>query len=361
LLLPSFGLLDLQGLFSKSLLVFFGPVILPKAIAYYRSVSAGPKVQGKQIRPTPTSIRYALTGLFAIAIIWLISTLPAFAPENIFDITQSRLQIPNDVLFTRLNALRPQGLTEKDHLLRQKLASLESRLLFLQYGPDALADCPFCTSEDPKTYLYYTIPSVLAPHLLNLCVLAIVTSGPIVGTDGAVWRKRATIGAAILVAIDLWKLSSYDYQVNAKATRLQDIDFFFRTARVFRGVGLAILDAVIGVFVFLSSTNRAFVTPYSAPEKIEGALRMLDMTRSKLNAAGVIRNTVIRDESLRHRSDGYWVREGRVMREAMEDREVLESMNNALENRINIDRITADAETYAGKIVGGVHDPGAVQ
>lgn len=211
------------------------------------------------------------------------------------------------------------------------------------------------------SYLYFSIPALLIPHLLNLCVLSVVTSGLLVGTEGTIWRSRATIGATVLVAIDLWQLSSYDHQVNAQATRLQDIYVFFRTSKIYRGVGLAILDAVIGLLVYLSSTNRAFVTPHSAPEKIEGALRIMDMTRSKLNAAGVIRNTVIRDEGLRHRSDSYWVREGRVTREALEDREVLESMNNALENRIDLDRITGDAEAYADKVIGGIHDPGAAQ
>ena len=39
------------------------------------------------------------------------------------------------------------------------------------------------------------------------------------------------------------------------------------------------------------------------------------------------------------------------MTEAMEDREVIEGVNNALENRINVARITADADRYIGAVL----------
>ena len=327
-------------------------MLLPKAIAYYRSVRNSTAIQGKPVQPLPPPVSRALAILFAVAVVALISTLPYFAPYNIFTLTQSRLKIPTDVLFTRLGNMRPHGLNEMDTQLRQKLLSLESRLLYFQFGPDAIANCLFCNAEDPKSYLYYSIPSIAKTHLFNLCIIALVTSGLFVGPEGARWRTQATIGAIALAGLELWMVSTYDYQANSRATRLEDVETFHWKMRVYRNIGIATLDALLGWVMYLSATNRAFVTPHTAPERVENTIRILDSARSKMSAAGVIKNTIIRDEGLRNRNQSYWVHEGRLMNEMMENREVLQGVNNALENRINMDRISADAEMYAGKVIG---------
>jgi hypothetical protein len=334
----------------KSLLLFFGPMLLPKAIGYYRSIRKGSS-SGRPVRAVPPNVNRALTILFTVSLISLASTLPIFSPENIFGLPQSRIQIPTDVLFTRLQPLRPHGLTDFDNALRQKLLSLESRLLYFQYGPDAIANCLFCNAEDPRSYLYYSLTSVLIPHIFNLCVLGLVTSGLFVGPEGAVWRTSVTIGAVVLAAAEIWILSTYNHQDNARATRIEDVDAFYWKMRVYRGVAVAALDAVIGWVMYLSSTNRAFVTPLSTSERIEGTLRHLESARSKMNATGVMRNTIARDAGLRARTQAYWVDEGRMMGEYMEDREVVEGVNNALENRINIETISRDAATYAENLM----------
>jgi hypothetical protein len=325
-------------------------MLLPKAIGYYRSIRKGSS-SGRHVRAVPPNVNRALTILFTVSIISLASTLPIFSPENIFGLTQSRIQIPTDVLFTRLQPLRLHGLTDFDNALRQKLLSLESRLLYFQYGPNAIANCLFCNAEDPRSYLYYSLTSVLIPHIFNLCVLGLVTSGLFVGPEGAVWRTPATIGAVVLAAAEIWILSTYNHQDNARATRIEDVDAFYWKMRVYHGVAIAALDAVIGWVMYLSSTNRAFVTPLSASEIIEGTLRHLESARSKMNATGVMRNTIARDAGLRARTQAYWVDEGRMMGEYMEDREVVEGVNNALENRINIETISRDAATYAENLM----------
>jgi hypothetical protein len=346
--------LPLTSISVKSLLFVLGPIFLPKAISYYRSFRNAPGVPGKPVRPIPPAVSRALVILFVFAITSLVFTLPYFSPENIFTRTQSRLQIPTDVLFTRLHALRPQGLSEYDNQLREKLASLESRLLYFKFGPNVIANCLWCKSENPSSYLYYTVPGILGNHAFNLCALSLVTSGLFVGNEGAIWRRTACISAIALACVDMWLVNSIDHQKNARATKLEDVKTFYWTMRMYRGIGIAVLDASLGWVMYLSSTNRAFVTPLTAAERVETAIRVLEGTRSKMSAAGVIRNTVIRDESLRDRNQAYWVHEGRLMREMMENREVLEGVNNALENRINIDRITQDAEIYAGKVVEGI-------
>jgi hypothetical protein len=135
---------------------------------------------------------------------------------------------------------------------------------------------------------------------------------------------------------------------------LEDIDGFFWKMRMYRLLAISALDALVGWAMYLSSTNRAFVTPIEPSERIEASTKLVESVRSKLSATGVIRNTVIRAEPLRARSQAYWVHEVRLTGEMMEQREVVEGVNNALESRINIDRITADAETYAQNLMGSV-------
>jgi hypothetical protein len=326
-------------------------MLLPKAIAYYRSIRAGPGVHGLSIRPIPPSVSRALLILFIVALSYLIKSLPPFAPENIFSLTQSRLQIPIDVLFTRLSGLRPHGLTAADELLRAKVESRDSRLLYFQFGPDVLTYCQFCNADDPKSYLYYTLPALLAPHLFNLCILALITSGLFTGKEGSVWRTTATVSAAAVALADIYVVSSYEPSANAVATRLQDIDMFFWRMRVYRLTAIAVVDGLIGYVLFLSSTNRAFLTPPSTAERVETSTRILSEVRSKLSAAGVLRNTITRDEELRSQAQRYWIDEGRVMGEMMEEREVVEGVQNALESRINMANISADAERYAEIVV----------
>lgn len=147
-------------------------------------------------------------------------------------------------------------------------------------------------------------------------------------------------------------MSSYNYQGNSRATRPEDIDAYFWKMRVYRGIGIAALDGVIGWMLYLSSTNRAFLNPPSTAERIEFSTRTLEVVRSKMSAMGIVRNTVSRDDELRSRSQGYWVQEGRLMGALMEEREVIEGVNNALDSRINLQTITADAEAYAQNVVG---------
>lgn len=273
-------------------------------------------------------------------------------PENLFAITDSRLQIPTDVLFTRLARLRqPGNLTPRDQILRSNINSLESRLLYFQFGPDVIADCQFCNSDNPNDYLYYALPAVLAPHLFNLCVLALVTSGLFTGKEGALWRTTATLAAIAVAIIDVYFVASYKYQDNSRATRLEDIDGFYWRMRIYRCLAIAALDGFLGWVLYLSSTNRAFLDPPSPAERVESATRNLDKVRNKMSTVGVLRNTINRDEDLRSRSQVYWVHEGRLMGEAMEEREVVEGVNDALTSRINMATITQDAENYARSVV----------
>jgi len=332
----------------KSLLLFFGPILLPKAISYYNSVRSAPSNHGIPIRPIPPPILRALIILLITAIGFLLTTL--YSPENIFTLTSSRLQIPTDVLFNRIQALRP-GLTAADEALRSKIVSLESRLLYFQFGPDVIRDCQFCNAENSQSFVYYALPSITAPHLFNLCVLALVTSGLFTGKEGAIWRTTATYAALAVMIADIYVVSSYNKQGNAKATRLEDIDTFFWRMRGYRFLLLAGIDGMIGWLLYLSSTNRAFVTLPSPAERVENATRTIELTRNKLQYIGLLQNTVSRDAELRDKKQDYWVREVGMVQQAMEDPEVMEGVRNALGSRINIANVEAEAEGYARNIV----------
>jgi hypothetical protein len=116
---------------------------------------------------------------------------------------------------------------------------------------------------------------------------------------------------------------------------------------------------VLGWVLYLSSTNRAFVVPPTAAERVEGVVRALGSVKSKISAVGIVKNTAIRDEELRGRMTGYWTHEGMLMRDVMEEREVVEGVTDALTNRIDIRNIERDAEMYAGNVLLPLHGTGS--
>jgi len=70
-----------------------------------------------------------------------------------------------------------------------------------------------------------------------------------------------------------------------------------------------------------------------------------------MSGVALLKNTIQRDNELRDKSSDYWVREGMMMGEVMEERDVVEGVNNALENRLDMNTITRDAEAYAQIII----------
>ncbi|KAG5982105.1 hypothetical protein E4U55_002283 [Claviceps digitariae] len=338
----------------RSLLLCAAPLLIPKAISWYRSLRAfsPSSPHGMPIQPIPPRVRLALGLLFALSSIYLIQTFAFFAPENLFLRTQSRLQIPVDVLFNRISTLRPgNALTQSDLALRAKFVNLQSRLLYLQFGPSVLADCPFCNVEVPSSYFYYALPSILWVHLANLLATAVVTSPSVTGKSGSQWRSFATIAAFTVAALDAYIVHSYNHQANARALRLSDVDFFYWSMRNYRLLALCALNGVLGWVLYLSCTNRAFVQLPSPVERISHITSALSAARSRLSAMGIINNTAMRDDDLRSRCQEYWAHETKLMRSAMEERDVVESVNDALSTRIDIESINKEAETYTDGVL----------
>ncbi|KAK8215164.1 hypothetical protein M8818_002174 [Zalaria obscura] len=327
-------------------------MLLPKVLAFYRALRS-PRTTPK---PLSAATSQALNLIFISATVALLSTLPFFAPTNLFDATQSRLQAPTGVLFNRLSILRL--LTPVDDRLRSVFeeGGLEARLLYLRFGPSVIADCPF---NDPKAhdaslvYLFYALPSLLAPHLLHLAILGLVTSALLAGRDAARWRTPAVIAGLALAFLDVYGTATYEHQHNARATRLGEVDFFFWKKRVVRGIAIAAVDGVLGWAIYLSSTNRAFIQPPPAAERLEGATKKLEAVLGKLRGLGSIRNVVFRDAGMRAKVERYWVQEAEVMRSVLEEREVVGASNEVL-SRTNVESLGREAEGYVEGVLGGV-------
>lgn len=104
--------------------------------------------------------------------------------------------------------------------------------------------------------------------------------------------------------------------------------------------------------MYLSSTNRAFVSPVSPAEKIEATTKIIEETRNRLNAVALMRNASVRDKDLRGKVEDYWVKEGDFMREILETREVVDGMKNALESRVNLVTVQKEADAFADAVFG---------
>lgn len=322
-------------------------------MTFYRTQRAAIKSSSIPLQPIPAAAFKGLNILFISAVLAIVFTFPFFSPENIFTLTSSRLQTPNDVLFTRLGLLRPsQSLTDADRVLRGRIASLDARCLYLAYGPDVLTNCPFCLSDEPNTYFYYALPAMLSPHLLHLFALGLATSTAVAGKYGSRWRTLAVMTGAAMGLAECYLVGTYDFKANTRVHRPEDLDHFHWRMRTFRGIGICILDAAFAGLLWAASTNRIFALPPSVAERTETAIKGLESMRRRLAAVGILRNAVVRDEELRSKSEAYWRREKQVMSEVMDEREVVEGIRNAMSDRIDVTKVEEDARSYADGILG---------
>lgn len=340
----------------QSILLFVGPWLVPRAISTYRSIRSRPAAQ---LKPLPKKTSYALTVLFLSGLIAFLSTFPYFAPENVFRIAQSRLQTSAGVLLTRLRAVR--AITAFDEKLREVLdaGGLDARLLYARFGPSVLVECPFTTPGDidaGRNYLFYATTSILLPHVLHFFALGIATSDMLSGREGARWRTVATIAGVVLAVAEAWFIANYDDKTNIRSTRLGDIDFIFWKLPVWRGIAIATFDGILGWVIWLQATGRAFLTPPPASERLLDHAKALEGMLGRVRALGVLSNGISRDADLRAHVDGYWVKEGEVMKDVFEQPEVLEAQRAALK-RMDTARMEREAQQYAQGVLGGVSVP----
>jgi len=233
---------------------------------------------------------------------------------------------------------------------------LEGSLLYARYGPQVVSNCHFASPGDVNShqaYFFYAVPSMMTPHLLHLFALGIATSSFLSGKEGARWRTIASIAGIILGAAEIYLMASYDDGRNIRSTRLGEVDFVHWKIQVWRGLVIAAMDGVLGWVIWLQATQRAFLIPPSASERISEHGMLLEGLLSKTQGLGVIRNATVRNGDMRRKVDGYWVQEGEVMKDVFEQPEVLEAQRNAL-RRLDVVRVGRDAEAYIDNVLSGI-------
>ncbi len=260
------------------------------------------------------------------------------------------------MLLTRLSALHPPKASDEKLRSIFDTGGLDARLLYARFGPNVLTTCPFATPGDRdagQMYLIYAAPSMLAPHLLHLIALGVATSRSLSGSEGSKWRTVATIAGLALAAAELYYIANYDSTPNARSTRLTEVDFVYWKMHVYRGLAITTLDAVLGWVIWLQATGRAFITPPTTSDRIAGVSRGLEGVVGKARGLGIVRNGVVRNAEMRRRVDGYWVKEGEVMKDVFEVPEVLEAQRSALK-RLDIARVGREAEGFLDGIFGNL-------
>ncbi|KAJ9354232.1 hypothetical protein DTO027B9_4858 [Paecilomyces variotii] len=367
----------------KSLLIFFAPIIIPRAINLYRglriSLSQAGRIPPRPLSPLATR---ALNVLFFAIVLFLLLSLPInpHAPAaNIFSLTRSRLNTPTEVIFTRLARHRADNvLTEEDTLLRSKLTSMAARKAYLRFGAEPLINCQFCSPGSLQSYLLYYLPfNVLVPHLFHMLIVGLVTSAPFAGQEAARWRNTFTLAGLALAAVDLYIMATYDPVQSAstavKFGQAPPSALYYRMA-LGRPLAFTILDAVYAALIYVSATGRLFFSPPSQADQIDQivstATSSLTSASSKLHALSVTRNAVVRQKVLKDRDDEYWravvAMEGSGGNadgnsgSIWEEEEVVKAMSRAMNGQarggIDLSRLGVQAGEYVDEVTAGLEN-----
>ncbi|KAH1269111.1 hypothetical protein KXX33_004676 [Aspergillus fumigatus] len=365
----------------KSLLIFFAPVIIPRAINLYHSLRVAVASRPTP-RPLPQATRRALNVLFFAILLCFLLSLPfnPHAPSpSIFTLTRSRINTPTDVIFSRLARFRPDNtLSETDHLLRSKFTSVVARRVYLRYGPDALTSCEYCSLDNLKTYLLYYLPfNTLIPHILHMVLVGLVTSAPFAGREAASWRNKFTVAGLALAAIDIYIVSTYDPVLSASAAVRAGMvppSSLYHQTTLLRPLVFAVFDGICALLIYVTATNRFFFTPPSQADQVDQlvstSLTSLAGASSKLHAVSVTRNAVVRDKVLKDRDDAYWrtvvaMGAGNTDGDASvapssiwEEEEVVRAMSRAMAGQGGVDlaKLGVSAAEYVNGVTAGLDD-----
>ncbi|GAT25472.1 similar to An04g00630 [Aspergillus luchuensis] len=377
----------------KSVLIFFAPIIIPRAINYYRTLRVALSSRPPP-RPLPQDASRALNVLFLTITLFFCLSLPfnPHAPSpSIFTLTNSRLTTSTDIIFSRLARLRPnESLTPSDTLLKSKLTSTLARKVYLRFGPETLTNCAFCSLDNLTTYAIYHLPfNVLLPHLFHMATIGLVTSSTFAGSDASKWRKEFSIMGIAFTLLDIYVVMSYDPMAYASAAVRAGVavpSSSYYQIGLLRPLLFAIFDGVCALLIWLSATRRFFFTPPSQAEQVDqvvsASLGALSGSTSKLHAVTVARNAVVRDKMLRDRDEAYWrtvvamnvdnpamkagtvvgggengEEEGAVPPTSIwEEEEVVRAMSRAMAGQGGVDlaRLGMDAAEYVNGVTAGL-------
>ena len=215
-----------------------------------------------------------------------------------------------------------------------------------------MGNCPFCSSDEARSFFYYAAPEIFLPHLLNFGVLGLATSQAVAGREGSRFRTLATVVGVVMVLVEVTAWWRYDWKANGRATRPADLFLFYGWVRLGRSLGLALVDMGFAGLLWATATNRLMVVPPGAEERVDGVLRRLEIARGKMGAVGIIRNVAARNEGLRVKSADFLVQDDKGWKEVMADEEVKKSIAKAkAQGRLDVDKMEKEAERYAENLL----------
>lgn len=304
-------------------------MLLPKVLQYYKSYRNRP---ASQIRPLSSKASYSLWLLFAIGLLALTSTLPFFRPENIFIKTDSYPLTPGSIILTRLRKFGDP--TAADEKLCQLLdeGGKHAAHLYARYGPESLNN-PLARPDEIDSkfwHLLYAAPSILAPHLAHLFALGVATSGFLSGKEGARWRTISILVGLAVAGLEVYLVETYDLAASMRGVQAKNVPYIHWQVSIWRGVAIAVVDAVLGWMLWLQATGRAFVTPDPPIERIADSAKLLEALVHKVGALGIVRNGTMRDADLRRKVDDYWLKEQEAMADILEQPQVSQAQRNVL-------------------------------
>ena len=284
-------------------------------------------------------------------------------PEpNIFATTHSHLDTSTELIFKRLSRLHP--LTPTDELVRSKFDAPMTRMMYLRYGPDALANCEFCTEEDPHSYLlYYLAKNVLVPHvLLHQFVLGIATSASICGRRAAKWNTLFTFGSYILILVDVGMV----YFASTGTDLLPASPYCW--AASLRSPILGFYDLFCAAAVYLYATNRFPFSLFPGLMEEEETVDDLVMravgnvgdTAARIHMLNFARNAVVHDKSLKERESWFWNQEqqtsGSPMVQVMVDVSQLKEGGGGGGGGVNLDMLNANADQFVRAVTADLRE-----
>lgn len=213
--------------------------------------------------------------------------------------------------------------------------------------------------------MIFALVGIAGWHVLHLVGLGVVTSKVVFGGNGSGsgaaaaaaarwWRNIAIMMSLGLFVAEMYMVVMYDDTPNQRSVRVSDVDFLYWKLRVYRGVAMAVIDAVLGVGMWLEATGRVSLMNAVAPSSSERVLdfaQRLEGVLVKARGVGVIRNGSVRDREMRRVVDDYWFKEDEVMKDVMEQPEVLEAQRNAL-RRLDPLAAARDAERFLEYVLG---------
>ena len=351
---------------------------MPRAISTARTLRVAFRTRPQPVH-LPAKTSRALNILYTSIAIFLVLSLksPSGEPtDNIFITALARLSLPTDALYARLTLARQSigGLTPLDEALRPKLTSRAGRELYLRFGPWTMANCNFCTVDDEVSWVLYHLPTnVLLPHLLHFLAVGMATSSNVGGWKAGRWRGRALLGVVALVVMDLYMLVGFEQVVDVNGPAPMGL---FWVMRILRPLLLCAFDAILAAVIWASATNRLLMFGGGVTDEEDIKRRNMEMlnrsnvvlqtAQTKLRAANVVRNAVVRDRDLQRVENGYWrdVTEvegrdglggGAGMKGVWENEDVQAALARAYgQGAIDVGRMRREAEGFVRGVTGGL-------